>query len=120
MARLCVGDRIFHVQFPIGSEQTGACIVMQITPDRSGSIVELRHLAAADGREHTFTCYHPTHRYTEDEGARLILAGVTGGNDMVALFGPDREQYPYLERGQANGRSKANGRSISGKNVEPV
>ena len=118
MARLCVGDRIFHLQFPLGDEQTGSCVVLGVInelegPTLDGTVVKLRRVR--DGR--AFTCYHPTHRYSEDEGARLLLAGVRHGNDMHALFGNDRENYPYLEKGEKRGKRE---QRRSRKNVESV
>jgi len=109
VAQLQAGDCIFHVQFPLGGEQTGSCIVMRVETELAEG-VELR-LIAPNRSKHAFTCYHPAHRYSIEEGTRLLLAGVRHGTDMVALFGNDREKYPYLERGQANGRN------VSGKNV---
>ena len=116
MAQLRVGERVFHVQFPLGGEQTGSCVVLGVNehggPTSDGNVVELRKVR--DGR--AFTCYHPAHRYSEDEGARLLLAGVRHGNDMRALFGNDRENYPYLEKGERNGKKRRHRR----KNVGPV
>ena len=125
MARLCVGDRvfhvgdrIFHVQFPMGGEQTGSYVVLCITEndqeDGEGDVIELRPV----GGGVAFTCFHRTHRYSEEEGARLLLAGVRHGNDMRALFGNDRENYPYLEKGERNGKKR--GQRHPRKNVGPV
>src|SRR3990167_7167756 len=83
--KMKVGDIVFHVAYPNNSDETGLCVVISIHRPaiRDTSIVRLRILA--DG--HYFECFHESHLYSEDEGARLLLAGVRTGKDILILFG---------------------------------
>ena len=91
---LKVGDIVFHVAYPNNKDETGLCAVISIRrpTDTDTSIARLHILANG----HYFDCFCESHLYSEDEGARLLLAGVRAGQDILILFGKDRSKHPYL------------------------